>query len=141
MAAMVPFPAAQAQALADALKRHGLVALCGPVGSGKRTLLRQAVTNVSEMPLDSMVTAVNVDQVTKHMQPALTADGGCNDVVWVLLAELVTSPAVAALRRAAERYKQQIVLVSCEKVRGMDKSRVIYHKPLDHQGRFELASL
>eukprot|EP00969_Alexandrium_andersonii_P371946 15480627-Alexandrium_andersonii.AAC.1 len=107
MAAATPFPAAQAQALADAIKRHLPIALCGPPGSGKRTLLRQGVAEVAEVHLDYMVTDENVDGIARRMGGVLAEDGTPKKVVWVLLAELVTPTAVAALREATRRSKQQ----------------------------------
>ena len=100
---IVRFAARQVQALTAAMERHGFIALCGPTGSGKHTLLQQAFRSTSVLRLECQVNGTNVRAVVKSMQPTLTTDGGARAVVWpVGLAELITESAVATLRTAAK---------------------------------------
>jgi ABC-type phosphate transport system ATPase subunit len=74
MSAMFPFPSGQVQAVANALRQHALVALCGPAGSGKHTLLQQAFPGLSVMRLECEVNAKNVEVYVKALQPTLAEE-------------------------------------------------------------------
>ena len=138
---IVPFAARQVQALTAAMERHGFIALCGPTGSGKHTLLQQAFRSTSVLRLECQMNGTNARAVVNGMQPTLTTDGGAQAVVWAVgPAELITESAVATLRTAAKRDGQRVVLVSCEKVHGLAKSEVIYYAGLDYGDRLKLAA-
>ena len=139
--AVVQFPVQQVRALVGALDREGFVVLSGPAGSGKLTLLQQAFPRLSVLRLEAEVNVTNVEKFARSLQPSMNEDGDVVQPIWAMgPAELVTQPAVATLRRIVLRRKQQVVLLSCEKVHGVAREAIVYHKGLDNEARVRLAT-
>ena len=139
--AVVQFPVQQVRALVGALDREGFVVLSGPAGSGKLTLLQQAFPRLSVIRLEAEVNVTNVEKIARSLQPSMNEDGYVVQPIWAMgPAELVTQPAVATLRRIVLRRKQQVVLLSCEKVHGVAREAIVYHKGLDNEARVRLAT-
>ena len=121
---MISFPDTFTSAIHEALVAHPIFALCGPPGSGKKTILKQmGYENV--YPLDEQVyfndATDNLTKIMKKLQPTLLGD-----TVWIVYpAELLTRPAVAQLLK---RKPCKVILLSCDKVPFVP---IVYMKQFD----------
>ena len=124
------------------MRRCSFIALCGPAGSGKHTLLQQAFSqyNISVLRLESQLNGANAGIFARKLQSTLGENGDVLRTIWAVgPAELLTQPAIATLRETSLSRRQQVVLVSCSKVKGVAKDATIYHNGLDEDARIRLA--
>jgi len=119
---IVPFPDWMTRKLKAALPGTGVIGLVGSPGSGKRTLLKQASTiPLHFYNLKKSHERCDLRQLISHLQPTFDGTG-----VWALYPASLLSEGL--VREMVKRmWSTRIVLVSDNKIWGLDNKNVIYH--------------
>ena len=130
----------QIQAVVRASARHSMIVLNGSPGSGKCTVLQQAFPNLEIRRLESVITAANVDALTRYLQPVLKGCGIGYPIWAVGPAELISASAIPKIMTAMKSRNQRLILMTSEKVDHIiPKDAVVYFTGLDHNARVKLA--
>ncbi len=125
---ILPFPDWMAKTLKSQIQGTGVIGLCGPSGSGRKTLIKQvSFYPVREYIVDRMLGVKDMKSLTTWLQPTL--DGPC---VWMIYpAELLDENLKKAIVKKPD-WQVKICLVGNEKMWGLDESKIIYHKCDSH---------
>ena len=124
----------------QASARHSVIVLNGSPGSGKCTVLQQAFPNLEIMRLESVITAANVDALTRQLQPVLKGCGIGYPIWAVGPAELISASAIPKIMTTMKSRNQRLILTTSEKVDHIiPKDAVVYFAGLDHNARVNLA--
>jgi len=124
---IVPFPPCMISALRAKLQGTGVLYINGPIGSGKRILLKQAASipiyDFWDDDLGRMLQEKDLRAIRQKIQRPL----GGEDCIWMFYpAALLSDALVNAM--AKTKWQTRVVLIGDEKIQGLGQNFIHYHQ-------------